>query len=221
MKCIKKPSVASAYENLVELIIKEGKDMITEDNQRCRELLNVAIEITNPKLKTISPKYPFGRKAIESYTNQLLYGYKDESDFVYNYYERLREYPSHDRKAKNDQIKYVIEKLNSNSTSRRAVVSLWNPFIDQNVKDVPCLQHIGFQKRDNELYMSVLFRSNDILLAFHSNALGLIKLGEYVAEKTNSTLKTYTHFIYNAHIYIDRDIDYIKTYFSEWLKYIG
>ena len=57
-------------------------------------------------------------------------------------------------------------------------------------------------------------------LVFHSNALGLIKLGEFVAEKTDSTLKRYAHFIYNAHIYIDRDFDYIKKYFPECLKYI-
>jgi thymidylate synthase len=220
MLCIKKPSVASAFEELVKLILIEGSDITTEDGQRCRELLNVVVEITNPKLKTISSKYPFGKKAIESYTKQLLYGSDSDGEFVYNYYERIREYPSYDRKLKNDQIEYVIEKLNNNPTSRRCVISLWNPFIDQKVKDVPCLNHIGFQKRGDYLYMSVLFRSNDILLAFHSNALGLIKLGEYVAEKTNSTLKTYTHFIYNAHIYIDRDRTEIEKYFPEFLKYI-
>ncbi|EHP83649.1 thymidylate synthase [Methanotorris formicicus] len=218
MLCLKQRSVKNAYETLVPKILKEGIEMTTEDGQRCKEIMNVMVEIINPKDKTVSLKYPLGEKAVESYTQQLLYGSKNE--FVYNYYERIREYPSYDKKLKNDQIEYVIEKLNSNPTSRRCVISLWNPFIDQKVKDVPCLNHVGFQKRGNNLYMSVLFRSNDILLAFHSNALGLIKLGEYVAEKTNSTLKTYTHFIYNAHIYVDRDMTEIKKYFSEYLKYL-
>ncbi|CAB3289941.1 Putative thymidylate synthase [Methanocaldococcus lauensis] len=217
---IKKPSVALAYECLVKEILKNGKVIITEDGQRCKEILNVLVEITNPKLKTISSKYPFGKKAIESYTKQLLYGSESEGEFVYNYYERIREYPSYDKKLKNDQIDYVIKKLNSNPTSRRCVISLWNPFIDQKVKDVPCLNHITFTKRENNLYMTVVFRSNDILLAFHSNALGLIKLGELVAEKTNSELKRYTHFIVNAHIYIDRDKTEIEKYFPECLKYI-
>ncbi|WP_457612070.1 thymidylate synthase [Methanocaldococcus sp.] len=209
---IKAPSVAKAYEMLVEKILKEGEEMITEDGQRCKELFNVLVEITNPKLKTISPKYPLGKNAIESYKKQLLEG--ANGDFVYNYYERIREYPSYDKKEKNDQLNYVIEKLKNNPTSRRAVISLWNPFIDQKVKDVPCLNHIGFQLRNKKLYMSVVFRSNDILLAFHANALGLIALGEYVAKEVNADLKSYTHFIYNAHIYIDRDKDYLNRYFN-------
>ncbi|WP_456418398.1 thymidylate synthase, partial [Methanocaldococcus infernus] len=61
---------------------------------------------------------------------------------------------------------------------------------------------------------SVLFRSNDILLAFHSNALGLISLGELVAKSLEVELKEYNHFIYNAHIYIDRDRDYLKRFFN-------
>ncbi len=220
MYSIKKPSVRASFEHLVEKILKDGQDMITEDGQRCREIRNAIIEITNPKLKSISPKYPLGKKAVKQYTDNLLYGNSGEGQFVYDYYERIREYPSHDRELKNDQIEYVINKLNSNPTSRRCVISLWNPYIDQKVKDVPCLNHIGFQKYGNNLHMSVLFRSNDVLLAFHSNAIGLISLGEYVAEKTNSILKNYTHFIYNAHIYIDRDMDYIKKYFPNCLEYL-
>jgi thymidylate synthase len=220
MYCVKKPSVSSAYEYLVSLILKEGEDITTEDGQKCRELINTVVEITNPKLKSISPKYPLGKKAIESYTRQLLYGSESEGEFVYDYFERIREYPSYDRKLKNDQIEYVINKLNDNPESRRCVISLWNPFIDQKVKDVPCLNHITFTKRDDKLYMTVLFRSNDALLAFLANALGLIRLGEIVAEKTNTQLKSYVHHSVNMHIYIDRDRDYIKKYFPECLKYI-
>lgn len=209
---IKTPSVANAYEKLMELILKEGSEIITEDGQKCKELFNVCVEITNPKLKRISGKYPFGSEFIESYTNNLLYG--STGNFVYDYYERIRKYPSYDRKYKNDQIEYIINKLKNNPQSRRCVVSLWQPFIDQNVKDVPCLQHICFQLRDNNLYMTSVFRSNDIGLAFHSNALGLIKLGELVANELNCNLKNYVHFIYNAHIYIDRDRDIIERYFD-------
>ena len=221
MYCVRKPSVRASFEHLVEKILKDGEEMITEDGQRCKEIRNTVIEITNPKLKSISPKYPLGKKAVEQYTNNLLYGNLGDGQFVYDYYERIREYPNCDRTMKNDQIEYVINKLNSSPLSRRCVISLWNPYIDQKVKDVPCLNHIGFQKRGDNLYMSVLFRSNDIYLAFHSNALGLINLGEIVAEKTNSILKTYTHYIYNAHIYIDRDRDYIEKYFPEYIKYLG
>jgi thymidylate synthase len=68
--------------------------------------------------------------------------------------------------------------------------------------------------------MTVVFRSNDALIAFPSNALGLIALGEMIAEKTNTQLKGYVHHSVSMHVYIDRDRDYIKKYFPECLKYI-
>ncbi|ENN96043.1 thymidylate synthase [Methanocaldococcus villosus KIN24-T80] len=205
---IKKPSVAAAYEELVHAILKHGREVITEDGQKCKELMNVLVEITNPAIKRVSPKYPFGKEAIDKYINNLLYG--SNNDFVYDYHERIFKYPSYDRKVVNNQIDYVINKLKNAGTSRRAVISLWQPFIDQENKDVPCLNYINFQKREDSLYMTVVFRSNDILLAFHANALALIRLGELVAEKIGGRLKSYNHFICNAHIYVERDRDYLE-----------
>lgn len=204
---IKKPSVRNSYEELVKLILKEGKEIITEDGQKCKELLNVCVEVTNPNLKGISPKYPLGKKAIENYINNLLYG-KFENEFSYTYYNRINDFNGI------NQLEYVINKLKNNHNTRRAVINIWNPTIDTKKQHVPCLQHIGFNKIDDKLYMSVVFRSNDCFVAFHSNALGLIELGKIVAKETNSKLINYTHFIYNAHIYIDRDETEIKKYFK-------
>ncbi|AEH06866.1 thymidylate synthase [Methanothermococcus okinawensis] len=218
---IKKPSVRVAYEYLVEKILKDGEDMITEDGQRCRELRNTVIEITNPKLKSISPKYPLGKKAVEQYTNNLLYGSKNI--FSYDYHERLFKYPVNNNEI--NQIEYIIDKLKEQPNSRRCVAITWQPDIDIEVskKDygsVPCLQFVQFLIRDNKLHQTVLFRSNDLMVAFVSNALGLIALGEKVAEEVGVDYGTYTHHSVSMHIYIDRDKDYIKKYFPDCLKYL-
>jgi thymidylate synthase len=218
---IKKPSVRASYEEIIPIILEKGNTVVTEDNQKCKEIQNMIIEITNPKLKGISDKYPIGKKAVEQYTNNLLYGNSGDGKFVYDYYERIREYPNYNRTMKSDQIDYVINKLNSSPLSRRCVISLWNPYIDQKVKDVPCLNHITFTKRDDNLYVTVLFRSNDALCAYHANAIGLIALCEMVAKETNTKLKNYVHHSVNMHIYIDRDRDYIEKYFPEYTKYLN
>ena len=118
-----------------------------------------------------------------------------------------------------NQIDYIVNKLKNEMNSRRALAITWNPYIDidenDNYKSVPCLQYIQFLIRDNKLEMSVMFRSNDILLAYHSNIIGLIVLGEMVAEKLRIKLNKYTHYIVSAHIYIDRDKSYINKYFSD------
>ncbi|ACV24247.1 thymidylate synthase [Methanocaldococcus fervens] len=221
MLCIKKPSVASSFEELIPKILTEGDLVETEFGERTKEIRNTIIEITNPKLKKVPEKYPLGEKAVEEYRKNLLYGSKNI--FSYDYHERLFEYPYNEERI--NQIDYIIEKLNQQKNSRRAIAITWNPKIDIEVsKDergsVPCLQFIEFLVRDNNLHMTVVFRSNDALLAYVANALGLISLGEYIAEKTNTQLKSYVHHSVSMHVYIDRDRDYIKKYFPEYLKYI-
>ena len=212
MYYIKSPSVANAYEKAIELILEKGVDITTENNQKCRELLNVSIEITNPNLKRISSKYSFDKQFISKYTDDLING--SDNNFVYSYNERIFKYPNQFRTSKINQLDYVIKKLNNENNTRRAVISLFNPFHDTKEEHIPCLNHIQFQKYNNNLYMTTLFRSNDIGIAFHSNALALIKLGEMVAEKTNCNLRNYIHHINNAHIYIYRDKDILKHHFN-------
>ncbi|AEF95730.1 thymidylate synthase [Methanotorris igneus] len=218
MLCLKQRSVKNAYETLVPKILKEGLEMTTEDGQRCKEIMNVMIEITNPKDKSISPKYPLGERAVENYTQQLLYGAKNE--FSYDYHSRLFDYPNEDNTKRINQIQYIIDKLKEQPSSRRCVAVTWNPFIDVKVSmqergSVPCLNHLQIIRRGDHIYMTVLFRSNDILCAFVANAIGLITLGEIIAEETGTELKKYVHIANSAHIYVDRDRDYIKKYFPD------
>jgi thymidylate synthase len=57
-------------------------------------------------------------------------------------------------------------------------------------------------------------------VAYHANAIGLIALGEMVAEKVGVDYGGYVHHTVNMHIYVDRDKDYIKKYFNDYLKYL-
>jgi len=221
MYCVKKPSVRASFEHLVEKILKDGEEMITEDGQRCKEIRNTVIEITNPKLKSISPKYPLGKKAVEQYTNNLLYG--SENVFSYGYHERLFKYPLEGDKI--NQIDFIVDKLKEQPNSRRCVAITWQPNIDIEVSkkergSVPCLQFVQFVIRNNKLYQTVLFRSNDLMVAYHANAIGLISLGEMVAEKVGVDYGSYVHHAVSMHIYVDRDRDYIKKYFNDCLKYL-
>lgn len=210
MLAIKKQSVKSAYEYLVKNVMENGQEIITEDNEKCKELMNVMVEITNPSDKTISDKYPFGENSINKYVEQLLYG--TENEFVYDYHTRLFDYRDVDGNYPTNQIKYIVKKLTEEKYSRRAIAITWLPQKDEYVKDVPCLQHIQLQLRDDGLYMTVLFRSNDLLMAFHSNAIGLIVLGETISSMLNTKLVKYVHIANNMHIYYERDKDILKRF---------
>lgn len=221
MIMIRKPTVRSAYEELVETILNDGDVVTTEDGQKCLELMNVCVEITNPKVDLINPKYSMKSAGVKNYINNLVYGKDIKKDFVYTYYDRIHNYRGFKKISIGEgfeecdgylakiklinQKEYVIDKLNEKPTTRRAVISIWDPSIDQYNNHTPCLQHIGFQRRDNKLYMTAVFRSNDAFIGFHANALGLIAFGKEIAKETNTKLVNYCHFIYNAHIYYKRD----------------
>jgi thymidylate synthase len=221
---LRKPSVASAFEELIPKILIEGEEVYTEFGERTKELRNVVVEITNPKLKRISDRYPLGKMAVETYTNHLLYGVKGDSKFSYDYHSRICEFPC---EVKVNQLEYILGKLRRNKNSRRAVAVVWHPKIDgiEKVDDdrasCPCLQYIQFLVRDGGLEMTVLFRSNDAFVAFHSNALGLIALGERVARELGLELRKYVHHAVSMHVYVDRDETELRGYFPELTKYLG
>ena len=209
---IRKRNVSTSYETLVKKILKEGEYVKTEMGDLTKELRNVLVEITDPSDKTISKRYVFGSSVIDRYIDQLLNG--SSGGFVYDYHERLFRW-----NGEINQIQYIIDKLKYRKESRRALAITWNPYVDIRPYDddfaVPCLQYIQFLVRKGKLEMSVLFRSNDVLLAFHSNALGLIRLGEMIADELGVEMDRYFHYIVSAHIYVKRDEDYLKKYFSD------
>ena len=72
-----------------------------------------------------------------------------------------------------DQIEYIPEKLRTSSVNRRAIAITWNPVIDEQLDDCPCLQLVQCTLRDGRLAMKVIFRSNDMLTATGANVSAL------------------------------------------------
>lgn len=63
-----------------------------------------------------------------------------------------------------DQWKYVIDTLQADPTSRRAIINLWDPAIDTTPgKDLPCNDWLSFSIRGNSLDLHVAVRSNDVM----------------------------------------------------------
>jgi thymidylate synthase len=94
-----------------------------------------------------------------------------------------------------NQIEEVYLKLKSYKYDRGAVVSIWNPWVDniskgwqsdENVKsagNVPCMTQLQFAYRDHKLHLTAYFRSNDMFDAWPRNAFALRKLQFDLAKK--------------------------------------
>lgn len=102
-----------------------------------------------------------------------------------------------------DQLKYIVDLLKNNPSSRRILFSYWNP---AQLKDMslPCC-HLLYQFYVNETkgeISCVLYqRSSDYFLANNYNAVSAILLTHILGKMCGYKPKCFTHFLGDTHIY--------------------
>ncbi|RBQ24537.1 putative thymidylate synthase [Candidatus Methanobinarius endosymbioticus] len=205
--------IADGWETLVKKIIKEGKDVNDERGSLTKEILNVMVSIKKPLGNTNSGDF-FNIKSkvsdildirvpegyfwegdkLKTYSEQFISS--DKQGFVYTYGNRFR---AHFDGV--DQIDEAIERLNNCRESRRALSITWDQVIDTQNDEVPCMILVDFKIRDDKLYTTALWRSQDIYGAWFPNAVGLTYLAQYVSEKVNAEIESITIHSISAHIY--------------------
>lgn len=82
-----------------------------------------------------------------------------------------------------DQLAAVIDRLKANPLDRQAVMSIWDPAIDNTPsKDIPCNNWLSFSSRLGKLDLHVAIRSNDAIWGWSGiNAFEWSALQEIVA----------------------------------------
>ena len=113
-----------------------------------------------------------------------------ENPFVYTYPERIlhtlyntSSTPMDPDLEFRNQFKTIVNRLNENPGSNRAVATLYHPGLDYYRTDIPCLNHIQATIRDEKLELHCLFRSNDLYGAWPSNMYLLTFLGLWLKEE--------------------------------------
>lgn len=104
-----------------------------------------------------------------------------------------------------DQVEKVIEVLQKDPESRRAVLQMWDARsdLDSSSKDIPCNTNIYFKIRDKKLQMTVCNRSNDMIWgAYGANAVHMSVLQEYVAKALKIEMGVYYQISDSFHIYL-------------------
>ncbi len=110
-----------------------------------------------------------------------------------------------------DQLAHLIQLLKAQPTTRRAVLSMWDPASDNDrvlyyngCKDVPCNTHIYFKIRNGSLDMTVCNRSNDLLWGMlGANAVHFSFLLEYIANSLGIQVGRYHQVTNNLHYYTE------------------
>jgi thymidylate synthase len=128
-----------------------------------------------------------GRRAIEWLIDQGVLFTKDEAG---NW--QIREV---------DQIQFVIDTLRKEPTSRRMVVTAWEPGNAQTSKLPPCHYSYVFNVQGNKLNCHLTQRSGDIALGIPFNLACYACLTQMIAQEVGLEVGWFSHTIVDAHIY--------------------
>jgi thymidylate synthase len=222
MRIIRAPSIGTAHELVVKMVLEKGWVLDTEDNEATIEFDEVAVRVEQPDSEPmVSPHSRFSRKFMDKYAQDLLHG--TAAVFEYDYHNRLYNWGTQLKAEGNDlhidQIAYIARKLAASPVSRRAIAVTWNPYVDERLDDCPCLQLVQCLVRHGRLSMKVVFRSNDMLTAAGANMYALVHLQKYIADNLGLPCGHYTHISLVPHVYYKRDVNDIEPFCSKG-KYI-
>ncbi|MCG3147560.1 MAG: Thymidylate synthase [Verrucomicrobiae bacterium] len=100
-----------------------------------------------------------------------------------------------------DQIQFVIDTLRKEPTSRRMVVTAWEPGNATTSKLPPCHYSFVFNVQGNRLNCHLTQRSGDIALGIPFNLACYATLTQMLAQETGLEVGHFSHTIVDAHIY--------------------
>lgn len=231
MYLINAPSIGTAHRDAVGKIIKLGVPGVTEDGERVVYLEEpLCIHVSNPLddyNKDVNSPYgvQFDSAYIEK-TTQITPKKNDGTDAVYTYGNRIRDYVYPELLLGSnvmyrlngdgnlggyDQLEKCWQKISINPSTRRAVISTWFPPDDHESHDPPCIMSISFEvHRGNYLSLVAFIRSNDILMGWGQNAIGLTALLHMMAIKLSYKVGYLETISRNAHVYYKRDANYLR-----------
>lgn len=239
VKAIHTTTLGEAYKQSIQHIIwpDNHRTLTTEDGEqvwRSKDTLIIHVETPNRDLKSLIDYYPMGPQAMKKYVAEVMgidlrETQNTKDDFTYTYHQRLCQYEvlmNHKFESGEvvrwqtrlhviDQIHEIINKLLTSRTTRRACAITWRPYEENytNTRSPPCLQWIKCEIVDNHLNMYTLWRSRDVLLGMGANIYAINALHNYIATSCNAKVGFYEDMSVDAHIYYERDVNYLQ----KWL----
>lgn len=218
------------YDYLNDIYTK-GSLQEKDDGDNIREIIGMHMFLRRPQdfpaisindVDTFLSLMKKGSYDIDGYAlkGQALYEYvtawndKDmiflrEDGFVYTYPERLYHLKTFDKTYNEpthiNQYEVMLNRLNNNRGSNRAVATLYNAGLDRLEQHIPCLNFIQGLIRGDHLLLSCMFRSNDIFNAWPSNMYLLTYLGMMMADDLNVDFTGIDYHCSSSHYYITEE----------------
>ncbi|MCI5583252.1 MAG: thymidylate synthase [Anaeroplasma sp.] len=102
-----------------------------------------------------------------------------------------------------DQLEDLINQIKTNPTSRRLIISAWNPAEIKDMALPPCHCFMQFYVNNNKLSCQLYQRSADVFLGVPFNIASYALFTMMIAQVCNLELGDFVHTIGDAHIYLN------------------
>lgn len=173
-------TVNQALPALAREIMRDGQEVSSRLGERVQEILHTEVTLLHPTARYITT--PHRRASLPAQIMETIWVLSGRNDIALiepylpraadfsddgvtwrgGYGPRIRTWGNPD--APVDQVRHVMEDLMRDHTSRRAIMSIYDPEIDTEPgKDIPCNNWLTFQSRLGRLNMHVAIRSNDLI----------------------------------------------------------
>jgi thymidylate synthase len=102
------------------------------------------------------------------------------------------------------QAAAVVTRLRQDEQSRQAVITLWDPYLDNlpDMNDYPCTVALQFQVENGCLCMNVVMRSNDAWLGLPYDMFQFAQLQMSLARSLDLADGWYRHTALSLHLYV-------------------
>lgn len=118
-----------------------------------------------------------------------------------------------------DQIQQAIDTIKNNPTSRRIIVSAWNPTDVPEMALPPCHLLFQFYVRNGRLDCQLYQRSADLALGVPFNIASYALLTTLIAHECGLIPGVFVHTIGDAHVYLNH-VDGLKEQLKRTPKYL-
>lgn len=224
-------NIPEAWEKACLLTWQKGITIATEYDKPgdppSRDATMIMV-VRNPMAEPrISRAFPGGLEELEIYRHEVVYGVHDhwinpaEGKWTYTYHKRLFAYEMEGKVI--DQINYIVQKLSSSPFSRRGQAITWNPSLDPETDDPPCLQRIFCRLVQTEgkyfLNMNTHWRSRDAWKASFMNIFALTSLQEMIAGEISK--KTGMPVVCGRYVDISDSFHIYGSYYRDFEKFLN
>jgi len=218
--------------------IRDHGNEISPRGMQTKELENVLYEIECPQDKISILKHRNANIFATLAETLWVLGGRNDLEFISHYIKRMEDFadpenllyggygPRIQKWQGVNQFEQVLNILKKDPTSRRAIISLFDPSRDFFSDDLPCTNWLHFTIRDDKLNLKIVSRSMDVIWGSTLNFFEWAVVQEIVANWLGVNIGKLYYFVSSLHIYepfydrmnmiLSEPINETEYYYNSW-----